>query len=327
VKGALLSIAIFCSEEEEFMGDQLCCVCGKASTKAIGQRAFCDEHYESATHQRKGVWRSVWGQVIALVVFVVLVYAAEGFFKPVLGQTALVIAGVILAVVPALIWLAFFYQQDRLEPEPKSYIASVFILAMLVAAAIWLPLSENVFRISKWLYADTLTTILGGILLVGFIQEFLKYASVRYSVYRSAEFDEPTDGIVYATAAGLGFATVLNIHFVIANGGVDLGTGVIRIAIVSLAQASFAGITGYFLGRAKFESEPLWWMPAGLTLAAVLNGLFFWLRTEITQSTITLTSGGSNPWYGLILAAVLAGGTAAALAWLIRRNINSALKA
>jgi protease PrsW len=313
--------------EEEFMADQVCCVCSKPSTKTIGQRAFCDEHFETATHQRKGVWRSVWGQVIALVVFVVLVYAAEAFFKPVLGQTALVLAGVVLAVVPALIWLAFFYQQDRLEPEPKGYIASVFILAMLVAAAIWLPLAENVFRLSKWMYADTLTTILGGILIVGFIQEFLKYAAVRYSVYRSAEFDEATDGIVYATAAGLGFATVLNIHFVIANGGVDLGTGVIRIAIVSLAQASFAGITGYFLGRAKFESEPLWWMPAGLTLAAVLNGLFFWLRTEITQSTVTLTGGGSNPWYGLLLAAVLAGGTAAALAWLIRRNIKSALAA
>jgi len=309
------------------MTDQVCCVCGKPADKTIGQRAFCDEHFESATHHRKGVWRSAWGQVIALVVFVVLVYVVEGFFRPVLGQTALVLAGVILAVVPALIWLAFFYQQDRLEPEPKSYIASVFILAMLVAAAIWLPLSENFFRISKWLYADTLTTILGGILIVGFIQEFLKYAVVRYSVYRSAEFDEPTDGIVYATAAGLGFATVLNINFVLANGGVDLGTGVIRIAIVSLAQASFAGITGYFLGRAKFESEPLWWMPAGLTLAAVLNGLFFWLRTEITQSTVTLTSGGSNPWYGLILAALLAGATAAALAWLIRRNIDSALKA
>ena len=214
------------------MADSLCCVCSKPSTKAIGQRAFCDEHFETATHQRKGVWRSVWGQVIALVVFVVLVYAAEAFFKPVLGPTALVLAGMVLAVVPALIWLAFFYQQDRLEPEPKSFIASVFILAMLVAAAVWLPLSEGIFHLSKWMYADTLTTILGGILIVGFIQEFLKYAAVRYSVYRSVEFDEATDGIVYATAAGLGFATVLNIHFVVANGGVDLGTGVIRIAIV-----------------------------------------------------------------------------------------------
>ena len=309
------------------MADQVCCVCGKPAGKTIGQRAFCDEHFESATSQRKGVWRSVWGQVIALVVFVVLVYAVEGFFKPVFGQTALVLAGVVLAIVPALIWMVFFYQQDRLEPEPKGYVASVFVLAMLVAAAIWLPLEENFFHLSKWMYADTLTTILGGILIVGFIQEFLKYAAVRYSVYRSAEFDEATDGVVYATAAGLGFATVLNINFVISNGGVDLGTGVIRIAIVALAQASFAGITGYFLGRAKFESEPLWWMPLGLTLAAVLNGLFFWLRTEITQSTVTLTGGGSNPWYGLALASVMAGSTAAVLTWLIRRNIKSALAA
>jgi hypothetical protein len=54
-------------------------------------------------------------------------------------------------------------------------------------------------------------------------------------------------------------------------------------------------------GSAKFESEPLWWMPAGLTRCG-LNGLFFGCA-PITQSTVTLT-GGSNPWYGLVLAAV-----------------------
>ncbi|MBC8450366.1 MAG: hypothetical protein H8D78_21745, partial [Chloroflexi bacterium] len=33
--------------------------------------------------------------------------------------------------------------------------------------------------------------------------------------------------------------------------------GVIRIVVPALAQASFAGLTGYFLGRAKFEDEPV----------------------------------------------------------------------
>jgi len=304
------------------MPDNPCCVCSKPANKALGQRWFCDEHYQTATRERQGTWRSLWGQVIALVVFVLIVYFGQALIKPEFSTVSLTITGALLALVPSAIWLAFFYQQDRHEPEPKGYVLGVFALGALLAAALGTPFLENVFRVSKWLYADPNTTIFGGILVVGFTQEFLKYAAVRYSVYNSAEFDEATDGIIYATAAGLGYATVLNVQFVVSNGGVDLGAGIIRMAIFALAHASFAGVTGYFLGRAKFESEPLWWMPAGITLAAVLNGLFFWLRTELTQSSSTLT-GGSNPWLGLILAAAFAVVTTGALTWLIRRNLKA----
>jgi RsiW-degrading membrane proteinase PrsW (M82 family) len=307
------------------MPDNPCCVCGRPASKALGQRWFCDEHYQTATRERPGAWRSLWGQVIALVVFVLIVKFGQDLIKPEFSAAALTITGALLALIPSALWLAFFYQQDRLEPEPKGHVLGVFTLGALLAAALGMPLVENVFRVSKWLYADTTTTILGGILVVGFVQEFLKYAAVRYSVYNSAEFDEATDGVVYATAAGLGYATVLNVQFVVSNGGVDLGAGIIRMAVFALAHASFAGVTGYFLGRAKFENEPLWWMPAGLTLAAVLNGVFFWLRGELSQSG-SLT-GGANPWLGLALAAALAVATTGALTWLIRRNIHAASKA
>jgi len=307
------------------MPDNSCCVCGKPASKALGQRWFCDEHYQSATRERQGTWRSLWGQVIALVVFVLIVYFGQAAIKPEFSTGSLMITGVILAIIPSAIWLAFFYQQDRLEPEPKGYVLGVFGLGALLATAVGTPFLENTFHVSKWLYTNTTTTILGSILVIGFTQEFLKYAAVRFSVYNSAEFDEATDGIVYATAAGLGYATVLNVQFVVSNGGVDLGAGIIRMAIFALAHASFAGVTGYFLGRAKFESEPLWWMPTGLTLAAVLNGLFFWLRGELTQSSsLTATA---NPWFGLILAALVAVATTGALTWLIRRNIHAALEA
>jgi len=244
---------------------------------------------------------------------------------PALTGTVLILAGVLLALVPAIIWMAFFYLQDRLEPEPKGYILGVFLLGALLASAVGIPLVENLFHVSKWIYADTATTILGSILVVGFIQEFLKYAAVRYSVFPSAEFDEATDGVIYATAAGLGYATVLNIQFVIANGGVALGSSVIRMVVVALAQASFAGITGYFLGRARFENKPWWWMPLGLSLAAVVNGLFNWLRGRIVQSGISLTGASTSPWMGLVLAAVVALITLGLILWLIRRNIRTAL--
>ncbi len=310
------------------MPETLCCVCHKQpAVKYIGQRPFCEEHYRAATYERAGIWRTLIIQLIALGVFIGLVYVGVLVFQHVVTAASLLVTGVVLAIIPALIWLAFFYQQDRVEPDPKGYVLGVFALGALLATAVGIPLIDQVFRVSEWLYADTLTTLLGSILVVGFVQEFLKYAAVRYSIYTSPEFDEATDGVIYATAAGLGFATILNIQFVLQSGGLDLTTGVIRMVVVALAQASFAGITGYFLGRAKFESEPVWWMPLGLTLAAVANGLFTWLRGRVVQGDLSLAGSGANPWLGLLLAALVAGLTTAIVLWLVRRNIKSALAA
>jgi RsiW-degrading membrane proteinase PrsW (M82 family) len=276
-----------------------------------------------AVHERKHVWRNEFLLIISLIVFVGVVYALDAALKPVFTTSSLLLSGVFLALVPAAIWLVFFYLQDRIEPEPKAYVAGVFALGAVLAAAVGVPLVENVFRVSHWIHANTLATIVGGILIVGFTQEFLKYAAVRYSIYHSDEFDEPTDGVIYATAAGLGYATVLNIQFVVSNGGVNLGTGAITMAVVALAQASFSGITGYFLGRAKFESEQIWWMPLGITLAAVFNGLFNWMRGIVVQTNVSLSGASTNIWLGLVLAAVVAFATTGIVLWLVRRNISS----
>jgi hypothetical protein len=63
----------------------------------------------------------------------------------------------------------------------------------------------------------------------------------------------------------------------------------------------------------------------GLTLAAVGNGLFNWLRSLLVQRGISLTSASSSPWLGLVLAAVVAIFTLGMILWLIRRNIRTAL--
>lgn len=275
------------------------------------------------THERKHVWRDEFLLVIGLCAFVGIVYALDGALQPQFTPTTLVLTGVFLALVPAAIWLTFFYLQDRAEPEPKGFIMGVFALGALLAGAVGVPVIENLFRTSHWIYTDTLSKIVGGILVVGFTQEFLKYAAVRYSIYNSSEFDEPTDGVIYATAAGLGYATVLNIQFVVSNGGVDLGAGILRMAVVALGQAAFSGITGYFLGRAKFESEQIWWMPLGITLAAIFNGIFTWMQVIVTRPTITLSGSTSNTWMGLALAAVVALVTTGIILALVRRNIRS----
>lgn len=299
------------------MEQKICCVCHTLvgeDAKMLGGRCYCEEHYAKVTGERKGVWQSGIAEILAVLLFVALIEIVISLVKPTLTGTPLLLTGIVMALVPAAIWMIFFYRQDRLEPEPKVYVLEVFLLGALLASALGIPLVRDVFRVQDWLGHSTLTNVLGSILVIGFVQEFLKYAAVRYSVYLSTEFDERVDGVVYATAAGLGFATMLNINYVVSNAGVDLRMGMIRIAVTTLAQASFAGISGYFLGRAKFEEEPVWWLPLGVTIAAVLNGLFTFMRGEITRVGLTV-----NPWNGLILATVVAVLTFVALYYLMRR--------
>lgn len=311
------------------MSEAVCCVCQQPagpSARTLGGRCYCQLHFERVARDRRGVWQAGIAQIAGLLVFVALVELLVSLARVQLQGAALLAASIVLAIVPAAIWLAFFYQQDRLEPEPKGYVISVFALGALLAAAVGLPLTRDVFRTSDWLGHSPAINLLGSILVTGFAYEFLKYAAVRYSVYPLAEFDERVDGIIYGTAAGLGFATVLNVYYVLDSGGVDLQVGVIHVVVTALAQASFAGITGYFLGRAKFEHELLWWMPAGLALAAVLNGLFTYVRGEVTRTGISLAGGGGfNPWPGLLLALGVAVIVFAGLNVLIRRANQATL--
>jgi hypothetical protein len=53
----------------------------------------------------------------------------------------LAFAAVPLALVPAALWLIFFYQQDRLEPEPVGNVVRMFVIGLALAGAIGIPLT------------------------------------------------------------------------------------------------------------------------------------------------------------------------------------------
>ncbi|MCJ7432642.1 MAG: hypothetical protein MUO77_04065, partial [Anaerolineales bacterium] len=100
----------------------------------------------AAVRARPHVWRDELLLIAGLLVFVGIVYALDSAFHTFLTGSNLLTAGVIIALVPAFIWLAFFYLQDRLEPEPKQFVLGMFVLGAVLAAAIGIPLVENVFR-------------------------------------------------------------------------------------------------------------------------------------------------------------------------------------
>ncbi len=304
------------------MAGETCCVCNKPVTGAarmLGGRVFCEEHYARVGQHRRGIWAATLALIVGLGLFVTAVFFAAPGIRDSLQGAPLVLIGLLLALVPAVVWLLVFYLQDRAEPEPKQYVFGVFLLGVLLAAAVGQPLIRDFFRVNEWASTSLLLRLVAGIFIIGITQEFLKYAAVRYSVFGSSEYDERIDGIIYGAAAGLGYATYLNVQYVIENGGVDLGIGAVRIAVIALAHAAFAGVTGYFLGRAKFENRGPFWLPVGLLLAAVLNGVVTTLLSEITRSGLRPT-----PLNGLILAAVVAAATFIILFTILRRSSRPA---
>jgi RsiW-degrading membrane proteinase PrsW (M82 family) len=247
------------------------------------------------------------GGLIGFVVLAWLVELVAGLDDPLsLGP----IVALVMSAVPAVLWLAFFYLQDRHEPEPKHYVAGVAVLGALVAA----PLADFVMyrasppiplapgSVSAW----ELVPMLHAIAVVGLSQELCKYAVVRYTIYMSPEFDEPMDGVVYMTAAGAGFAVWANYHWLQDKGHeVFLSTGAAHVVITTLAHASFAGVLGFVMGRARFSRRAAAVRGAlllgGLVAAAVLNGVFAQMEEWITTSGLA-----SQPWKGVGFATVFA---------------------
>lgn len=276
---------------------------------------------ERVAHNRSGLWVAIIFTAIGLLVFTGIFNLLLPGFGDSLSGWPLIILGMILSLVPAAIWLYFFYRLDRLEAEPKHLVFTVFLVGALVTAALHDPLINGLYAVKDWQYNSWWGHLLGGILIVGVIEQALIWATVRFTIFRNPEFDERVDGVIYAVAAGLGLATVLNFQYVLRSDGVDLDIGSIRMVINALAYASFAGIMGYFIGQARFEKTPIWYLPAGLALAAAINGIFWYLLDRTVGTGLN-----ASPWADLFFAGMIAVIALAVVFWLVERANEETLR-
>lgn len=297
----------------------VCFICGKPvfpPYNLIGQRVYCDRHYALVNRQHHGFWRSAILQIVVMGLFSLIVGMLADYIGP-LEDPWRVGVGVLLVLVPTALWLVYFYMQDRVRPEPKARILEVFLLAMLLTYAVGYPVLRW-FRVDEWASNLNITSLGASILVAGFIWQAITYTAVRAVVYATGDFDERMDGVVYGTMAGLGVGTLLNLSYVLDNGGVSLGPGVVHIVTTVLAQASFGGITGYFMAQAKFEHRPVWWVPMGLSIAAVLNGLFRWSVSEVSADGLSV-----DPWRSLVFGLVASMVAFIVLLALMRQAMNA----
>jgi RsiW-degrading membrane proteinase PrsW (M82 family) len=169
-----------------------------------------------------------------------------------------------IAVVCAGLFLWAFYREDRHEHEPIWMVALALGWgALAIVPALWL---EGRLLPAGLSGEDPLKMrVLGLLLVVGPVEEFCKFAGVRFYIWRHSQFNEPMDGIIYAAAAATGFALVENFYFMVDQPAAILGRG----PAGTLAHILFAGFWGSALGWARFCSP---WRGRGLIALGLLWG-------------------------------------------------------
>lgn len=279
-----------------------CCVCDKvlpADTRRLGHRYFCAQHRAEALQSLQLSWnRSGILELLSLTLFVAIIFFSFGARAL---PTSLTWA-LVMAVVPTLVWMVFVYRLDRVEPEPMATVIGVGLLSALLTY-VSSDAAQTVFSISEWQHESFLAEGIATVLVEGTLQQLCAYVAVRYTVFLSDEFDDPADGVVYATAAGLGVATVLNVRFVIQSGTVLPLEGAVALVSTGLVHVAASAVLGYGLGRARFAA---WgthvWAVAFVLLSSVVNGGLKLLATAVSVDGATVA-----PWFGLAALLLIAG--------------------
>lgn len=177
------------------------------------------------------------------------------------------------SLVPALVLLLVIYLTDR-RREPLWLILLVFFLGG--GAAFGTSLIES--RAALWTGLDARARAAGAagsmLFLFGFVAPMREASKVAamWPAFRSKYFDEPMDGIVYASASALGFATVENALTLHAHptGGI----WALRTVLALPAHVFFACTWGYALGRVRRAKKPGPMFPLAWLAATVVHGVY-----------------------------------------------------
>lgn len=181
-----------------------------------------------------------------------------------------VAAVVAVVFAPALFWFWFFARRD-VNREPAALLIRTFLWgAAMIVPAVLLERAAGVLAVFA----------------VGVIEELAKYAAAS-NVSRHREFDEPVDGLVYAAAAALGFATLENALYVATHGAAVMW---VRGPVTTLAHVLFSAPWGYAMAVKRFRGGRFV-LRRGLLAGAGLHAVF----------NVLLTGGGVSGFEWLLV--------------------------
>jgi len=179
--------------------------------------------------------------------------------------------------LPILFWAVYHYHKDRHLPEPVGLLLLTFGLGMLAAGVSMLLYTGLGFvglRFDAGYLAETTPAGLFAYSLfaIGPVEEIAKLVPFLIFVIRFKEFDEPLDGIIYASFIGLGYAAVENwqyLDYLTPTGAYARGFA------GPVTHILFASIWGHWIGQAHLNRRSIAKATlVSLAVAAGLHGLY-----------------------------------------------------
>ncbi|MBQ4286570.1 MAG: PrsW family intramembrane metalloprotease [Bacteroidales bacterium] len=180
------------------------------------------------------------------------------------------------ALLPALVLMWYVYNKDT-QPEPTRLIVKGFFyggLATFVSTLISGPLlAMGFFTGEPQTFAECMTTSFFGAAIP---EECAKLLMLWLLLRHNPEFDERYDGIVYAAAVGLGFASFENIMYVISAGADWFTVSLTRALLAVPGHFAFAVMMGYYYSVDHFYGS---YAPKGtkakiILVPVLLHGIY-----------------------------------------------------
>jgi len=180
------------------------------------------------------------------------------------------------AIAPGLALLAYFYWKDRYDAEPLSMVIRMFFIGVLIVFPAMIVQRGLVF-----VFGDS-PLVFSFVISAG-VEELLKFFLLYHIIFNHTEFDEPYDGIVYATAVSLGFATMENVLYAFLEPA-TFGTLLVRALLPVSGHALFGVFMGYSLGKAKFAtgSKTGFHLRMALVLPLFWHGLYDFMMLTVS---------------------------------------------
>src|SRR5215208_1134837 len=180
-------------------------------------------------------------------------------------------------VIPALVAMWLVDRLDRKRPEPAGTRRLVTFVGMcsVIPAIVFETLVGSSIGESIGPAMTYQGASFKAFVVAAAIEEACKIAVVYWIVWRKPEFDERMDGIVYASRAGLGFALVENVLYLMNETtlGGALTTWILRAVLAVPGHAMWTGMIGAMAARRRFDKRGLGLL-GGYLLAVAFHGAY-----------------------------------------------------
>jgi len=158
-----------------------------------------------------------------------------------------------LALIPVVFLLGFIYLKDKVQPEPIENL----IKGLLYGVGSCFVTLGIVGFFPEFDETSVLGAAMNAFVMAAIPEECSKMLMLWLLVRKMKEFDEPFDGIVYATCVGLGFAGFENIMYLFQNSEDAFSVGIMRGIFAVPGHFFFAVAMGYYYAMAHFGSKRL----------------------------------------------------------------------